>query len=137
WTIVGTGDFDRDGNTDILWRQASTGQVWIWRMAGTQLAASNTYAHITDSPAGTDWVVQGTGDFDHDGNTDLLWRQASTGQVWIWRMEGTALAQSNQFVKLVDSPAGSDWQLQCTGDFDRDGNLDLLSRQRSTGQVWR
>jgi uncharacterized delta-60 repeat protein len=131
-----SADFDQDGNVDLLWRQSSSGQVWIWRLNGTQLASVNPFVHITDSPAGTDWQVMGVGDFDKDGNLDLLWRQTSTGQVWIWRLNGTALASSNPFIQITTSPAGDDWLLRGVGDFDHDGNLDLVWRQTSTGQVW-
>ena len=34
WTIVGTGDFDGDGKSDMLWRDGS-GNVAIWFMNGT------------------------------------------------------------------------------------------------------
>jgi hypothetical protein len=136
WLIVGTGDFDHSGNTDLLWRQTSTGQVWIWRLQGTQLASSNAFVKITDSPPGTDWQIVGTGDFDKDGNTDILWRQTSTGQVWIWRLEGTGLASSGAFVQITTSPPGTGWQIRGVNDFDQDGNLDLVWQQHSTGQVW-
>jgi hypothetical protein len=35
WLIVGTGDFNGDGNTDIRWRDIS-GNVAIWFMNGAQ-----------------------------------------------------------------------------------------------------
>jgi FG-GAP-like repeat len=136
WQITGTGDFDKDGNTDILWRHAPTGQVWIWRMNGTHVQATNPFVHLGTSPAGSDWQITGTGDFDRDGNTDILWRHSPTGQVWIWRMNGTHVQDTNPYVHLGTSPAGSDWQITGTGDFDRDGNTDILWRHSPTGQVW-
>jgi hypothetical protein len=36
WTIVGTGDFNGDGRSDILWRDTS-GNVAIWEMNGTTI----------------------------------------------------------------------------------------------------
>jgi hypothetical protein len=30
WTIVGVGDYDGDGKSDVLWRNSSTGQVGAW-----------------------------------------------------------------------------------------------------------
>ena len=136
WQIAGTGDFDKDGNADILWRQFSTGHVWTWHMNGMQVQAINPYVHVSTSPSGDDWRIGGTGDFDKNGNTDILWRQASTGQVWIWRMDGTRLQTTNPYVQIGTSPAGNDWQIGGTGDFDSDRNIDILWRQASTGEVW-
>ena len=34
WTAVGTGDFNGDGHSDILWQNATTGQASIWEMNG-------------------------------------------------------------------------------------------------------
>jgi hypothetical protein len=136
WQITGTGDFDKDGNQDILWRQTTSGQVWIWRMNGTQLQATNPYVLLGTSPAGDDWQATGTGDFDKDGNQDILWRQTSSGQVWIWRMNATQPQASNPYVQIGTSPSGNDWQITGTGDFDKDGNQDILWRQASTSQLW-
>jgi hypothetical protein len=36
WTIVGTGDFNGDGKSDILWRDTG-GNVVIWEMNGTSV----------------------------------------------------------------------------------------------------
>jgi hypothetical protein len=32
---LGTGDDNRDGKSDILWRDATRGEVWVWPMDGT------------------------------------------------------------------------------------------------------
>jgi hypothetical protein len=39
WHIQGTGDFNGDGKTDILWR-ADDGSVGIWEMNGLQFATT-------------------------------------------------------------------------------------------------
>jgi hypothetical protein len=36
WNVVGTGDFNRDGHSDILLQSAS-GQVAIWDMNGASI----------------------------------------------------------------------------------------------------
>jgi uncharacterized delta-60 repeat protein len=125
-----TGDFTHDGNLDLVWRQSSTGRVWMWGMNGTAL---KTAVLIGTSPAGDDWQIVGKGDFKKDGNVDLLWRQGSTGRVWVWTMSGTTLVGS---VYVGASPAGNDWQIRDVGDFDHSGYLSLVWRQSSTGQVW-
>jgi len=33
-------------------------------------------------PAG--WVPAGTGDFNHDGHVDILWRETATNHVEAW-----------------------------------------------------
>ena len=38
YDIVGTGDFDGDGKSDILWRHTTLGDVWIWLMDGADAA---------------------------------------------------------------------------------------------------
>jgi hypothetical protein len=35
WSIAGSGDFNRDGKSDILWQNSSTGERIIWLMDGT------------------------------------------------------------------------------------------------------
>jgi hypothetical protein len=39
---------------------------------------------------GTSWRAVGTGDFNDDGNLDILWQNAS-GQASIWEMDGHTL----------------------------------------------
>jgi hypothetical protein len=49
WSIAGTGDFDGDGKTDLLWRD-TLGNTAIWFMSGVQVASTASVA--TSRPAG-------------------------------------------------------------------------------------
>src|SRR6266699_3124922 len=71
-----SGDFDGDGKADILWRNALTGENYIWLMNGLTIAAQGL-VNVVDDPA---WQVQGVGDFDGDGKADILWRNSATGE---------------------------------------------------------
>jgi sRNA-binding regulator protein Hfq len=122
WQIQGTGDFNQDGKTDILWRNQN-GQVHVWLMNGT----TKQQGINLESP-GLDWQIQGTGDFNQDGKTDILWRHQG-GQVHTWLINGTQVVGRVN----LESP-GLDWQIQGTGDFNQDGKTDILWRHQG-GQV--
>ena len=70
WTVLGTGDFDGDGRSDILWRNTN-GAVSIWKMNGLLVKAAATIYS-----GGPEWLVAGIGDHNGDGKSDILWRHA-------------------------------------------------------------
>src|SRR5438477_592795 len=127
WQIQGTGDFDGDGKADILWRNAVTGENYIWLMNGLSIASSGS-VNFVDPASG--WQVQGIGDFDGDGRDDILWRNPSTGEDYIYLMNGWAIASGG----LIRTVADQAWQVKGIGDFDGDGRADILWRNSSTGQ---
>ena len=78
WHIAGTGDFNGDGMSDILWRN-DAGVVAIWDMNDGMILHGNSLV------APTNWNIAGTGDFNGDGMSDLLWRN-DAGVTAIWAM---------------------------------------------------
>ncbi len=89
WSIVATGDFDRDGKTDILWRNEMTGAVHAMLMDGGTIKSQATIYH----EARPQWVIVGTGDYDGDYRSDILWRNTATGQVYRMRMDGLSIVE--------------------------------------------
>ncbi|MDJ0798684.1 MAG: family 16 glycosylhydrolase [Calothrix sp. MO_167.B12] len=132
WDIEATGDFNNDGKTDLVWRNYATGQNAIWYMDGANLQQGV----FIDAPlSDIDWKIEGTEDFNNDGKTDLVWRDYATGQNAIWYMDGANLQQG----VFIDTPLSDvNWRIEGTGDFNNNGQFDLVWRNYITGQnaIW-
>ena len=103
WQIRGTGDFNGDGRSDILW-QGSDGTPAIWLMDGTTTTFVGAVGPFNPGPS---WQIRGTSDVNGDGRSDILW-QGSDGTPAVWTMDGT----SATFVGAVGPfNPGMDWHL--------------------------
>ena len=125
WHIVGTGDFNLDGNADILWRNYASGENVIWNMKDTSRDNSITLEKQTD----LNQRIVGTGDFNGDAKSDILWRNAATGQLNIWFMDGTTKSS----VQTISSSLDLNWSVAGTGDMNNDGKSDIIWRNLATG----
>ena len=121
------GDFTGDLRSDVLWRHATGGDVWLWPMDGPARTAETYVRTITDA----NWEIRAIADFDGDGKADLFWRNKVTGQLYFWPMDGAA-PLDEVYAGTVD-PA---YDIVGSGDFNGDGNADLLWRHLSGGDVW-
>ncbi len=131
WSIAGTADLNGDGNADLLWRQVS-GAVALWTMNGASVSSSNPLTYQSQALApDASWSIGGVGDFDSDGSADLLWRQTS-GALAIWDINGATVSSSNTVTYQGNAIApDASWSVAGIGDFNRDGNADILWRQSS------
>lgn len=125
WSIVGVGDFNRDGKSDILW-QNTAGARSIWLMnGGARIGIVNLGAIPTS------WNITGSGDFNADGKPDIL-LQNTSGACGVWLMNGTSFSSS------VGLPAAApSSRIVGSGDFNGDGKEDILW-QNTSGQrtIW-
>ena len=147
WKISGTGDFNKDGKPDILWTNI---------VPGTNYSSANYVVYMDGvtpigldpipSPANViplfndqDWRLVGTGDFNNDGKSDLLWRNISTEQTYsgthiLLYMDGVVFTRWDFLPNFADK----DWNIVVTGDFNEDVYTDILWRNGRTGEnmVW-
>jgi len=131
WQIAGTGDFNGDGDSDILWRNTSTGAMTDWlglANGGFQDNAANGYTIVPSA-----WKIAGVGDFNGDGRADILWRNTTTGDMsnWLGLLNGGF--KDNAANGFINVPMA--WQVAGVGDFNGDGRNDILWRNTTTGAM--
>ncbi|MEB3292892.1 MAG: hypothetical protein VKJ24_07015 [Synechococcales bacterium] len=67
-------------------------------------------------------------DFNQDNQTDLLWRNYSTGEVGTWLMYGAHVSWVS-----MGTVADLNWRIEVTGDFNQDGAGNSRSTARNLG----
>jgi len=130
WVMGGVGDFDGDKIPDILWRYTGSGSAQGWNVIW-YMNTNGTWRDykILDTLADLNWRIGGTGDFDLDGVTDIVWRYYGSGSsqganvVWYLNSNGT-LKGTGQLPPITDT----NWKLGAVGDLDGDGVPDLFWR---------
>jgi sugar lactone lactonase YvrE len=122
-------DFDSDGNADIMWRNASTGEALFWLMSG---AAKLGVVSLGDIDL--NWRILGSADFNGDGKSDLLWRNDATGANCVWYMDGVTHIGGSYLEAVPDL----DWNIAAVMDFSGDGKPDIVWRNASSGEnyIW-
>ena len=60
WSVAGIGNFNHDGTSDIMWRNAG-GVTSVWIMKDGQIAGT-----VGTGPS-AGWTPSPQGDFDHNG----------------------------------------------------------------------
>jgi hypothetical protein len=129
WTVVGTADFNGDGREDVLWRDSSSGLMVDW-LANSNGSFTVNYANSAVQVP-LDWSLAGTGDFNGDGITDLLWRN-SAGLTVDWLGQSNGSFVSNYANSVTQVPTA--WHVAATGDYNGDGRDDILWRN-DNGQI--
>ena len=135
---VALGDFDNDGNLDILLTgYSATGAVaQVWRNLD-----NGTFTNINAGLPGVLYSSVAWGDFDRDGLLDILLTGTpdgfgSTAISQLWRNLG-----NGTFAKVSTDLPGVSQGAVAWGDFDQDGRLDILltgfANTGSVCQVWR
>jgi len=131
WQIVGTGDFNADSKPDIVWQHRTDGWLYLWYMDGVT-RIGETFFSVTHVPD-TAWKVVAVGDMNGDLKPDLVWQHETDGWLAVWLMDGRTLVSAVELTPNRVADPG--WKVVGIGDFDTDGDNDLVWRHRETGHV--
>ena len=139
WLVMGLGDFDGDGKTDVLTRNSVNGTWHVARMNGATVEA--TGSGEADLTTNLDWRLAAVADFDGDGKDEVLLRHSDTNRWYQYAMNGKShVASKSGPVKdealLGDGlPDDASWTVAGVGDLGGDGKADLLMRH-ATNRTW-
>jgi len=132
--ISAIGNFNGDGTPDLLMTNAETNERTIWVMNGATRLSTASLGIVSQNwvlyQSGLDPVELAKLDFNGDGQPDILFENTTTGDHYVWLMNGTSFASS-----VYLGNVSTQWQVVGTGDFTGSGNADLLWQNTSTGQV--
>ncbi len=124
-TSVTTGDFNRDGITDVAFASVNTNTVGV--RLGTGAGAFQAAASFD---AGSAPLSVAVGDFNGDGKPDLASANSGSNDVSVLLGNGNGSFESD-----IAYAAGTSPFAVATGDFDRDGVLDLAVANNSSSNV--
>lgn len=105
WRVIGAGDTDGDGLAELLWLDPADGGMHVWRFlpdGGTDLQRLAVPSWGSPRPVAM-------GDFDADGRSELLMRDA-TGAVTVWFLDGADVVDQQSVLRLVLS-----WDVEAVG----------------------
>ncbi|MBL8297341.1 MAG: hypothetical protein JNN30_03235 [Rhodanobacteraceae bacterium] len=94
-------DFDVDGHNDLVWHDPTVNQYGIWSLRGPQRMATTTFD--PPAPADVNWSLAAVADFNRDTQPDLLWRNATSGRLSVWFMNGVKRASAQLFDGRTDA----------------------------------
>ena len=127
---VAWGDYDNDGDLDILLTGANSSNTPVTKLYRNDGPSVGSGWNFVDSGVALTGVSSGSvawGDDDNDGDLDiLLTGYSSDGVARVYRNDGPAPGAGWNFVDIGVALTGVFYSSVAWGDYDNDGDLDIL-----------
>ena len=123
WAAAAVADLNGDGHPDVIFVNKATGQVDVYFYGGPQ--GTTWLGRETIGPlSATGWNLVGAADLNADGRPDLILQNASTHQVLVAYLGGSA----GTTVTATEELAGdfATWTATGMQDMNGDGHPDLI-----------
>ncbi|WP_395572750.1 FG-GAP-like repeat-containing protein [Streptomyces sp. BK79] len=132
-TVVPFGDLNGDRCNDVLVRVSGGALRAYLPGCGKALTTSTPYTTLGTSGYNQYDVLTSPGDITGDGRADLIARQASTGDIYLYKATSTGKVSAR--VKIFSKWSGYK-KIIGVGDLNGDGYGDLLA-QDTSNELWR
>jgi hypothetical protein len=144
WKVVAVADFNADGQPDLLLQDENT-YLGVWYLNGTEITNMALLSRTSaNGPSGAadngKWRAVGTGDFDGNGTTDILFQYdnesslQTDGQLAVWFLDGVTVAGTAMLDPVRQADPKN--RVAATGDFNRAGAVDIIFQHKDPRQGW-
>ena len=126
------GDYDNDGDLDVLITGLS-GTTKLTKLYRNSGGVNPTFADVGAGLTGV-WAGSAAwGDYDNDGDLDVVITGADAGNTGIAKLYRNSGGPNPTFADAAVGLTGVDLSSVAWGDYDNDGDLDLLLTGRDAG----
>jgi hypothetical protein len=123
------GDVSGDGKADILFQHSGSGMLYSWWMSNGAFVGEGA---LSPMPSAASLAVVSKDDYTGDGVVDILFQDTVSGQITLWKMQGTTRVGS-----AVDLPiSAGPWRIAATPDLNLDGHPDIVWQKPATGELY-
>src|SRR5262245_55417440 len=127
WQVMGFGifgPFSGVGETDMMLRNANTGELQVYDIFNNEIVDSAPLGTI-----GLEWQFSGIGNFGSSGTSDMLLRNSNTGD-----LEVVNIIDNEVYDSAFLTTIGLEWKFSGVGNFSGvPDESDLLLRNSNTG----